>query len=112
VGARQANAYCERLIGTIRRECVDFLIPLNGQHLRRILAEWVPDYNHGRPHAILGPAIPDRPSSAAPRSHRIPPSHRVAATAILGGLDTSIASSRPQRDFCGAQGGVRRGKSA
>jgi hypothetical protein len=28
-----ANAYCERVIGTIRRECLDFLIPLNERHL-------------------------------------------------------------------------------
>ena len=33
------------------------------------LAEWVPPYNQGRPHAILG-GIPDRPSSAAPRINR------------------------------------------
>jgi putative transposase len=35
--APQANAYCERLLGTIRRECLDFLIPLNEEHLRRTL---------------------------------------------------------------------------
>ena len=88
VRAPQANAYCERLIGTIRRECVDFMIPLNEEHLRRILAEWVPHYNRGRPHASLGPGIPDRPSSVAPPStgHRLPHGHRVAATPILGGL--------------------------
>jgi transposase InsO family protein len=38
--APQANAFCERLVGTIRRECLDFLIPLNERHLRRILKEW------------------------------------------------------------------------
>jgi len=35
-----ANAFCERLIGSIRRECLDFLIPLNDRHLRGILKEW------------------------------------------------------------------------
>ena len=39
--APEANAYCERLVGTIRRECLDFMIPLGEKHLRRILAEWV-----------------------------------------------------------------------
>ena len=41
VHAPQANAFCERLIGTIRRECLDFVIPLNERHVRRVLAEWV-----------------------------------------------------------------------
>jgi transposase InsO family protein len=41
----QANAFCERLIGTGRRECLDHCIPLNERHLRKILAEWVPHYN-------------------------------------------------------------------
>lgn len=41
----QANAYCERLIGTMRRECLDFMIPLNERHLRKILREWVTHYN-------------------------------------------------------------------
>ena len=31
----QANAFCERLVGMIRRECLDFVIPLNERHLRR-----------------------------------------------------------------------------
>jgi hypothetical protein len=59
VRAPQANAFCERLIGTIRRECLDFMIPLNERHVRSILAEWVAHYNRGRPHASLGPGIPD-----------------------------------------------------
>ena len=36
-----ANAFCERLIGTIRRECLDWLIPFNERHLRWILRKWV-----------------------------------------------------------------------
>ena len=44
----QANAFCERLIGTIRRECLDCLIPINEQHLRGILKEWVAHDNRGR----------------------------------------------------------------
>jgi putative transposase len=31
----KANAYCERLMGTIRRECLDYVIPLSEKHLRR-----------------------------------------------------------------------------
>lgn len=56
----KANAFCERLVGTIRRECLDFIIPLNEKHLRRMLREWVGHYNSGRPHSSLGPGIPDK----------------------------------------------------
>jgi putative transposase len=44
--APQANAFCERLIGTIRRECLDFVIPLTKRHLRVVVREWVTHYNH------------------------------------------------------------------
>ena len=40
-GTDAENALCERLVGSIRRECLDFLIPLNERHLRGILKEWV-----------------------------------------------------------------------
>src|SRR5436309_7192521 len=42
-----ANAHCERLIGTIRRECLDYVIPLDVCHLRRILRECTCHYNTG-----------------------------------------------------------------
>lgn len=84
----QANAFCERLIGTARRECLDHVIPLNERHLRKIVAEWVSHYNRGRPHASLGPAIPEPVAPVVPRStgHQLPGGHRVAAKPILGGL--------------------------
>ena len=47
----QANAFCERLIGTMRRECLDFLIPMSERHLRSVLREWAAHYNRGRPRA-------------------------------------------------------------
>ena len=53
VRAPTANAYCERLVGTIRRECLDFLIPLSEAHLKRILHEFVRHYNRGRPQSCL-----------------------------------------------------------
>jgi putative transposase len=88
VAVPQGNAHCERLIGTVRRECLDWVIPLNERHLRRVLAEWVPHYNRGRPRSRLGPGIPDRPSSIEVRSprHQLPSAHRITAKPILGGL--------------------------
>src|SRR5712692_7410605 len=89
VRAPQANAHGERLIGTIRRECLDWVIPLNERHVRRVLAEWVAHYNHGRPHASLGPGIPD-PQGEETREqahdHRLPVGFRVVAKPLLGGL--------------------------
>ena len=87
VRAPQANAYCERFIGTARRECLDWMIPLSERHLRRVLAEWVPHYNRERPHSALGPGLPDAPNDpTAPTGHRLPPGHRVVTRARLGGL--------------------------
>jgi transposase InsO family protein len=90
VRAPKANAYCERLMGTIRRECLDYVIPLSEKHLRTILREWVAHYNRGRPHSSLGPGIPDskRRPLVRPRIHR----HELLADCgirtkdILGGL--------------------------
>src|SRR5712691_7042680 len=84
----KANAFCERLIGTIRRECLDWLILLNERHLRSVLRDWVSHYNQGRPHASLGPGIPDVPLDrlARPNGHRILDRHRVVAAPILAGL--------------------------
>jgi len=56
----QANAFCKRLIGTIRRECLDWLIPFHERPLRGILHARVMHYNRGRPHASLGPGSPSR----------------------------------------------------
>jgi putative transposase len=43
----QANAFCERLIGSARRECLDFIIPIGEAHVRKIVKEWTGHYNHG-----------------------------------------------------------------
>jgi putative transposase len=63
VRSPQANAFCERLLGTLQRECLDFLIPLTGHYLRRLLHEWATHYNTGRPHMSLGQGIPQTPAS-------------------------------------------------
>jgi hypothetical protein len=85
------NAVCERVIGTVRRECLDWLIPLSEGHLRLILKSWIAHYNRGRPHMSLGPGIPNAPASmkALPESssrHRRGESYAVRAASILGGL--------------------------
>jgi transposase InsO family protein len=87
VRAPQANAYCERFIGTARRECLDWIIPLSERQLRRVLTEWIPHYNGERPHAALGPGVPDEPARHTPSTgHHVSPAHSVVARARLGGL--------------------------
>jgi transposase InsO family protein len=88
--APQANAICERVLGTLRRECLDFMIPLTATHLKGILKEWVRHYNAGRPHMALGPGIPQPPASLPVplqrHRHRLPEHLQVVSHAILGGL--------------------------
>ena len=84
------NAICERVIGTMRRECLDFVIPLNERHLYGILKEWVTHYNEGRSHMSLRPGIP-RPKRTLPvprqvHRHQMPTGQRIAARPVLGGL--------------------------
>jgi putative transposase len=89
--APQANASCERVIGTLRRDCLDNLVILDDRHAERILREYV-RYYHGRPHRGLRmqPPVGGR---------WLPPVRPVAAKTVqsrpvLGGLhhEYSIAA--------------------
>jgi putative transposase len=86
----KANSLCERVIGTLRRECLDFFIPITESHLRWITKNWAAHYNAGRPHSSIGPGIPAPPPylPAAPQvhRHRVPNHFRVVSRPILGGL--------------------------
>ena len=85
-----ANSICERVLGTLRRECLDFVIPLNERHLYGILKEWMRHYNEGRPHMSLGPGIPKPnrtlPTPQQPHRHRMARGQHVLARPVLGGL--------------------------
>ena len=76
------RAIAERVVGTLRRECLDHLIIVNERHLRPVLREYVAHYNHVRPHQALELWAPDdrRPRSP-PRSEG-----QVVGRPILGGL--------------------------
>jgi len=50
----QANAFAERWIGTVRRECLDRLLITGEQHLRHVLREYVTHSHAARPHRSLG----------------------------------------------------------
>ncbi len=84
------NCFCERVIGTLRRECLDFFIPLGQLHLLRTVKEWVWYYNKSHPHMSLGLGIPnppvDLPATPNKHRHRIPTRLKVVAHPVLGGL--------------------------
>lgn len=75
-----ANCYAERWVGSVRRECLDWLLILGRRHLERVLAEYVDHYNQARPHRGLRLYPPNGAVSAAPATGAI------ASRARLGGL--------------------------
>lgn len=90
VRAPKANAHCERLIGSLRRECLDWFIALNERHVRMLAREWAVHYNQARPHRSLGPGIPD-PTPGLPlaqqvQRHDVPKGFSIKKKSILGGL--------------------------
>jgi transposase InsO family protein len=91
----QANAICERVLRTLRRECLDFFIPLTEHHVRQLIVEWVRHYNTGRPHMALGPGIPQplmaRPAFLQEDRHVLPDHLGVIAHPVLGGLHHDYA---------------------
>ena len=72
------NGFVERLIGSIRRECVDHIIVLGQAHLRRILKSYARYYNETRTHLALG--------KDAPVSRPVQRTGVVRSLGILGGL--------------------------
>ena len=72
------NGFAERLIGSIRRECVDHIIVLGEAHLRRILKSYTRYYNETRTHLALG--------KDAPISRPVQRTGVISSCAILGGL--------------------------
>ena len=74
------NPYVERLIGTIRRECLDHVIILGEEHLRRILREYFRYYHEARPHQSLAR------NSPVPRGVERPSAGKVISIPHVGGL--------------------------
>ena len=68
------NGYVERLIGSIRRECLDHIVILGEDHLRRVLEAYAPYYDHVRPHLALAKDAPlVRPALRFGRDHEAHP---------------------------------------
>jgi putative transposase len=84
VRAPRANAFVERWIGTVRRECLDRILIVNGRHLERVLRVYIRHYNEHRPHRALDqrPPIEEPP----PRSETDVDLDHVRRRDLLGGL--------------------------
>ena len=74
------NAYVERVIGSIRRECLDHIVIFNERHLRRVLSSYVDYYQRSRTHLSLDKDCPD-PRPITPR-----PNGKVIAIPQVNGL--------------------------
>jgi transposase InsO family protein len=77
-GSPWQNPYVERLIGTVRRECLDRMLVFGETHLRRILSSYAAYYNEVRTHLALG--------KDAPLGRAVQRSGDIVAIPILSGL--------------------------
>ena len=74
------NPYAERLIGSIRRECLDHVIILNERHLRRVLSSYFQYHHDTRTHLSLNKDCP------RPRRVQVPSAGNIIAFPEVGGL--------------------------
>lgn len=76
-GSPWQNGHMERLIGTIRRECLDHVLIIGTRHLRQVLASYAAYYNQARTHLAL--------QKDAPLYRVVQPSGRIVAIPVLSG---------------------------
>ena len=83
--APRANAICERMIGTLRRELFDRILILGERHLRLVLTELLAHYNAVRPQRALRQLSPSQAEAAPPEPVDLS-AYRLRRKLILGGL--------------------------
>jgi len=69
--APRANAHAERWVGTVRRECLDWLLITGQRHLERVLRAYAAHYTGARPHQALGLVAPLARGQPAPRAGEV-----------------------------------------
>ncbi len=82
--APRANAICERMIGTLRRELSGRLLIVDERHLRRVLVEYLRHYNAARPHRALDQIAPAQVGTR-PQEINLA-EHRIRRKQVIGGL--------------------------
>ena len=83
--ASRANAICEKMLGTLRRELLDRPLIVNEHHLRQVLTEYLQHYNTARPHRFLGQLTPAQADTQPPEPINLA-DHRIRRKQVLGGL--------------------------
>ncbi|MFF1756578.1 integrase core domain-containing protein [Streptomyces sp. NPDC058266] len=84
--APRANAICERVVGTLRREVLDRMLIYNEAHAVAVLTEYIRHYNGHRPHQSRQQLPPDSDGPPAPAAVTDLQAHRIRRRPILGGL--------------------------
>jgi hypothetical protein len=89
VRAPRANAFAERWVGTVRRDCLDWVLVLGPRHLEQVLREYVHHYNWARPH---------RPSRCGRRCPVASPPRPAGWSGTIGWAGCSMNTPGAQRD--------------
>jgi putative transposase len=105
--APKANAFCERFLGSVRRECLDYVLILGERHLHQVIKEFVRYYNCARPHQGIGQRIPEAVRSpvqeglptagGADRVDTAETTTRINSLPVLGGLHHDYRRDRRER---------------
>ncbi len=85
VQAPNANAYAERWVGSVRRECLDRLLIFSRRQLEQVLRVYTRHYNRHRPHRSLAFRPPEQ-TDRSPTPLRAPPDPQLNRRDLLGGL--------------------------
>ena len=93
VRSPRANSFAERFVGTLRRECLDHVLVLGEQHLRKVLAEYARHYNGHRPHQGLQQKPPQ-----SPPGHALDITARIERRQVLSGLISEYRGARSERE--------------
>ncbi|MFA5786111.1 MAG: integrase core domain-containing protein [Actinomycetota bacterium] len=94
VRAPRADAFAERWVRTVRRECLDWTLILGRRHLERVIRDYVAHYNAGRPRHYSGFVLPIQGRTRA-RSRRC---DRLGLSAENGSAACSMSTARRPRD--------------
>jgi transposase InsO family protein len=79
----QANAICERFLGSVRRECLDHFLIFHEKQLHRLLKAYVVYFNQDRPHQGMQQQLPEPPVPSLSLQNQ---TDKVISVAVLGGL--------------------------